>query len=55
MLSQPPSRWSLGDAVDGVDGQAEAVDFVVVREFHGRVDVAPLLVPAQVQVLFLRP
>ena len=43
----------LGDAVDRVNGQAEAVGLVIDGQFHRRVDVAFLLVSAHVKRLVL--
>ena len=39
------------NAVDHVDGQAEAVDLVLDRQFQRRVDAAFFLVAAHVEVL----
>ena len=48
-----PDPLQPGDAVDGVDGQAEAIGLVVDGQLHRRVDVAFLLVSAHVQRLVL--
>src|SRR5262249_38188943 len=40
-----------GNSINGVDRDAEAVDFIVHCEFHRRVDVAFLLVTTHVQAL----
>ena len=45
-----PDPLQPGDAVDGVDGQAEAIGLVVDGQLHRRVDVALFLVPAHVHV-----
>ena len=50
----PTWSGSLGHAVDDVDGQVEAVDLVVDRQLQRRVDVALLLVAADVQVVVVR-
>src|SRR5271166_6376378 len=44
-----------GDAVDGVDGQAEAVGLVADGQLQRRVDIALLLVAAHVDVVLTRP
>ena len=46
----PPDVLQLGYAIDGVDGQAEAIDLVVYRQFHRSVDVALLLVAANMDI-----
>ena len=50
-LGVSPNLLELGDAIDRVNCQAEAVDFVIDRQFHGRVDVAFFLVSAHVKRL----
>src|ERR1041384_2472790 len=42
------------NAVDRLDGQAEAVDSVLDRELQGSVDVAPLPVAADVEAAVFR-
>src|SRR5262249_36725029 len=41
------------DAVNGINSQTEAINLVVDGQFHRRVDVAFLLVPAYMQALIL--
>ena len=44
-----------GDAVDGIDGQGEAVGLVADGQLQRRIDVAVLLVAAHVDVVLARP
>ena len=55
LLDVPAGDAERGHAVDDVDGQAEAVDLVADRQVKRRVDVALLLVAADVEVLVVRP
>src|SRR5579871_5490501 len=51
LLGMCADALQSGDAVDGVDGKAEAVGFVVDRQLHRRIDVTFFLVAAHMQVL----
>ncbi len=48
-----PDFLQFGNAVNGVDGQAEAIGLVVDGQFHRRVDVAFLFVSPYVKSLVL--
>ena len=58
LIVQPVLRVRAGiaqtrHAIDHVDGEGEAVDLIVDREFQRRVDVALLLVAAHVHVVVI--
>jgi hypothetical protein len=40
-------------AVDGVHGQAEAIDLIFDGQFHRRVDIALLFVPAHLKIVVI--
>ena len=53
LLGMRADALKFGNAVDHVDRQTEAIDLVVDRQFHRRIDVALFLVAAHVHVLVI--
>src|SRR5271166_3725063 len=53
LLRVPPDLLEFGNAIDRINRQTEAIDFVVHRQFHWRVDVALLFVSPYMQSLVL--
>jgi hypothetical protein len=49
----PPDSLQFGHTIDGVDRQAEAINLVVHRQLHGRVDITLLLVTANMHLFVL--
>src|SRR6185503_9568644 len=47
------NRLEPGYTVDGIDSQSEACYFIIDGQFERRVNVAPLLIAAHVQVLVI--
>ena len=55
LLRMTPDSLKPRSAIDDVDGQGEAIDFVVDGQFHRRVDIALFLVPAYVPIGVVGP
>src|SRR3974390_1502152 len=54
LLGLGADSLEAGRAVDGIDRQAEAIGFVVYRQFHRRIDIALLLVAAHMKIDMIR-
>src|SRR5208283_2921815 len=51
LLRMSANFLEFGNAIDGVNGEAESIGLVVDRQLHRSVDIAFLLVPSHVQSL----